>query len=160
MNLSEHFSLDEFIDSQTATRLSIDEQFSPPESVKENLKSLCEDVLEAVRSAVCFHLDSDVPIIINSGYRCERLNEAIGGAKISQHVKGQAADIKCFKLSTEELYQLIKNSGIIYDQLIQEFDKWIHISYTAVGENRKENLRAIKVSGVTKYISDVADRAV
>lgn len=155
MNLSDHFSIDEFIDSQTATRLSIDEQFSPPESVKENLKSLCEDVLEAVRGAVCFHLDSDTSIIISSGYRCERLNKAIGGAETSQHVKGQAADIKCFKLSVEEFYQLIKNSGIIYDQLIQEFDKWIHISYSAVGENRKQNLRAIKVNGVTKYINDV-----
>lgn len=155
MNLTEHFTLDEMLDSQTATRLGFDEQFSPPESIKENLKSLCE-VLEQVRGAASFHIDGNAPILISSGYRCERLNLAIGGVSTSQHCKGQAADIKCPKLTVEALYQLIKQSGILYDQCIQEFDRWVHISYTAVGENRRQNLRAIKIDGQTKYIPDVA----
>jgi hypothetical protein len=150
MNLSLHFTLEEMLASQTATRLSIDEQFSPPDSIRENLKALCESVLEPIRAGV------DSPIHISSGYRCERDNNAIGGAKTSQHTKGQAADISTANKTVEELYLLIKNSDIDFDQLIQEFDRWVHVSYTAVGVNRKECLRAIKVNGVTKYIPDNA----
>jgi len=148
MQLSENFTLEEMLDSQTAVRLGFDEQFAPDNSIKENLKALCTDVLEPVRSL------SGGLMRVSSGYRCERVNNAIGGAKTSQHVKGQAADATSNKLSVEELYLLIKESNIVFDQLIQEFGRWIHISYTAVGTNRRQCLRAIKVDGVTKYIPD------
>ena len=148
MNLSEHFTLDEMIDSQTAVRLGIDEQFSPPESIRENLKSLCVEVLEGIRAL------AECSVRVSSGYRCERANEAIGGAKTSQHTKGQAADISAKCLTTEELYTKVKQSDLQFDQLIQEFDRWVHVSHTAVGINRRQCLRAIKVDGVTKYIPD------
>ena len=149
MNLTEHFTLEELLDSQSAVRLGIDEQFAPAESIKDNLKALCIDVLEPIRTLI------NSPIRISSGYRCERVNKAIGGAETSQHVKGQAADISCKDLTTEELYKSIQESGIIFDQLIQEFGHWVHISYTSVAENRGQCLRAIKVDGQTRYIPDI-----
>lgn len=152
MQLSENFTLEEMTDSQTAVRLGIDEQFAPADGIKENLKSLCEDVLEPIRALL------DSPIRVSSGYRCERLNEAIKGAKTSQHVKGQAVDFTCKHWTVEETYSKIKESGLVFDQLIQEFGHWAHISYTPFGGNRRECLRAIKVDGVTKYIQDVSEK--
>lgn len=150
MNLTEHFTLEELLASQTAVRLGFEEQFTPPDSVKQNLKALCENVLEPLRVKL------GASINISSGYRCERDNTAIGGVNTSQHCKGQAADTSTPKLSVEEWHQFIKSSGIEFDQLIQEFDRWVHVSYTEVGKNRKQCLRAIKVDGVTKYIPDNA----
>lgn len=152
MQISEHFSIEELVDSQTATRQGYEEQFSPPYYIKDNLISLCGAVLEPLRAL------TGSAILISSGYRCERLNNAIGGAENSQHVKGQAADIKSATLTVEELYVKIKTSGIVFDQLIQEFGRWVHISYcSTTGENRGECLRAIKVAGETRYIPDNVD---
>jgi len=147
MELSENFTLEEMIDSQSAVRLGYDEQFSPPDSVKENLKALAVNVLQPIRNTL------GKPIHTSSGYRCLRVNKAIGGAETSQHVKGQAADITS-DMPVEELYILIKHSGIVFDQLIQEFGHWCHISYNPFGVNRQQCLRAIKVDGETKYIPD------
>lgn len=154
MNLTEHFTLEELVRSQAAVRHSFDEQFSPPDAIKENLTALCQFVLEPVRTALEFKHSRVIGIQITSGYRCPRANTAIGGAANSQHTKGQAADIHCNEITVEELYTFIKQSGIVYDQLIQEFGQWVHVSFTATGENRQQNLRAIKVDGVTKYIPD------
>lgn len=148
MKLTEHFTIEEMLDSQTAVRFGIDEQFSPPDYIKNNLLDLCSNVLEPVR------LLADCPIIISSGYRCNRVNELIGGAETSQHVKGQASDIYAVCMDVENLYQLIKSSGIEFDQLIQEFSRWVHVSYTPVGINRKQCLRAIKTESGVKYIDD------
>jgi len=146
MNLTKNFRLEELLRSQSATRLGIDEQFSPPDTVRDNLILLCQNVLEPVREII------EQPIHVSSGYRCPRLNELIGGARGSQHCKGQAADIEC-NLSAEQLYQIIKNSDIKYDQLIQEFGAWVHVSFSPF-QQRGERLRAIKVDGRVKYISD------
>lgn len=148
MQLSKNFTLEEMLDSQTAVRLSFDEQFSPPDSIKENLKALCENVLEPLRNKL------DSPIIISSGYRCERLNKTIGGAKTSQHLYGMAVDFTSVKDAVEFVFQVIKESDLEYDQVIQEFNKWVHVSYNPFGQNRNQCLRAVKVSGVTKYIPD------
>lgn len=146
MNISPHFTLEELLKSPTATRLGFDEQFSPPDSIKQNLTALCENVLEPLRAKL------GKPITITSGYRCERDNAAIGGAKNSQHVLGQAADIFVEGMSVEELFEFINNSGIPFQQHIQEFSQWNHISYNPIGEQKNEKLRAIKVDGQTKYI--------
>lgn len=150
MQLTEHFTLEELLTSQSAVRLGYDEQFAPPESIKENLKELCEKVLEPIR----VHLNASIHI--SSGYRCERVNSAIGGVNTSQHCKGQAVDMIAQGKTVEEVYQFIKSSGVIFDQCIQEFDHWVHISFTGVGVNRMQCLRAIKVDGVTKYIPDIS----
>lgn len=144
--LTEHFFLEEMLKSPTATRLGFEEQFAPPESIKQNLKALCENVLEPLRVKL------GKPITITSGYRCERDNAAIGGANNSQHVLGQAADILVNGMTVSEVFDFIKASGIPYDQNIHEFSEWNHISYNPIGAQRQERLKAIKVDGQTKYI--------
>lgn len=113
MVLSPHFTLQELSYSSTAIRKGIS---NIPSSIEiENLTALCHQLLEPLRA------DLDRPIKITSGYRCEKLNKLIGGAKNSQHIEGKAADIRVEGISTEELFQLIKDT-YDYDQLIQEFD--------------------------------------
>lgn len=135
--LSKNFTLNELIKSQTATRKSIDN--TPSQSVINNLKYLCENLLQPIREIVG-------PIIISSGYRSPKLNKSVGGAKNSQHVTGQAVDFEALNYSNIELGQIIEDSGLIFDQLIYEFVKktdpkagWIHISLTK-DINRKQIL--------------------
>ncbi len=144
MNLSLHFTLEEFIISQTAIRKNIDN--TPSKKEISALKLLCKKILEPLRIAI------EKPINISSGYRCVKLNTAIGGAKTSQHIKGEAADIGVKAFTTEQLYQYIKNSGLPFDQLIQEFDSWVHVSYR--NNPRSQCLRAVKQNGKTKYLAD------
>ncbi len=145
MQLSEHFSLDEFTLSQTAVRNGI--LNVPDEFAINNLKALSTNLLEPLRKTL------NKEIHISSGYRSHRVNKLVGGAKESQHIYGMAADISAKGMSTEELYQFIKSSGLSFDQLIQEFDRWVHVSYS-ISKNRNQCLRAKKVSGKTKYIID------
>lgn len=113
MELSKHFHLSEFVTSNTAIRKGIDN--TPSQEAISNLTKLCTQVLEPIR------VQLEKPIKITSGYRCEKLNRLIGGAKNSQHILGEAADIQSPNLTTEELFQFIKDH-FVYDQLIQEFD--------------------------------------
>lgn len=145
MKLSENFTLEEMLQSQTAVRLVVKEQFEPSHAVIENLKKLCVNVLEPLRILL------KMPINITSGYRCKRLNKLIGGANTSQHIQGKAVDFKVHGYDIEMLFDLISSSGIKFDQVIQEFDSWIHISFSD-GENRNEKLMAIKKGGKTQYI--------
>lgn len=142
--LSAHFKLGEMLVSQTAVRQEITEQFEPSQQVIDNLTALCVNVLQPLREMI------KKPVNVTSGYRCKRVNTAIGGAKKSQHLVGQAADINIKGKTTEALFQYIKNSGIPFDQLIQEFDSWVHVSYNSQG-NRGEVLRATKKNGKTVY---------
>ena len=86
MQLSKNFSLAELIRSNTAVTLGLDN--SPPKSVIDNLKTLCERILQPLRDFF------GVPITISSGYRCAALNKAVGGSSSSQHMTGEAADIQ------------------------------------------------------------------
>lgn len=143
--LSAHFSLHEVLTSQTAIRFRYDEQFEPSPQIVENLRQLSQQVLEPLRTAI------NVPVRVSSGYRCLRVNTKIGGSKTSQHMLGQAADIQVLSLSTEELFQWIRQQNVPFDQLIQEFDSWVHVSFSP--DPRRQILRAIKLSnGQTKYL--------
>jgi hypothetical protein len=144
MKLSPNFSLEEMTVSETAARKGINNV--PDEATITNLKQLCKYVLEPLRTLI------GVPLLVTSGYRSPALNKAIGGAKNSQHILGQAADTHCNKYTVEQLYQLVKKSGLPFDQLIQEFNSWVHISYVPNG--RGQCLRAIKVGGKTVYQKD------
>lgn len=145
MNLSEHFTLEELIRSEKAEELHIDN--TPPPFVIENLRHLCINVLEPLREKI------GKPIHITSGYRCPELNAAIAGsAKTSQHQLGEAADTHVDGMSVEEWFQFVKKSGVIYDQLIQEFDTWVHISHHDAP--RMMALRASKSNGQTSYTLD------
>ena len=148
MKLSENFSLQELIKSQTATRKGIDNTPSPGH--QDNLKSLCTHVLQPVRE----HFGRVVTV--SSGYRSPELCIAIGSKTTSQHAKGEAADFEIFGVSNKELADYI-NETLDYDQLILEYWKesdpnsgWVHCSFSA-GNNRKQYLRAYKEDGKTKY---------
>lgn len=130
MNLSEHFTLEEFTHSNTAIRLGIEN--TPSEKVIENLKRLCE-MLEQVRTYL------GKPISITSGYRCAELNKAIGGQPNSQHQLGCAADIKVGTLTPDQVVRKIIETNIQYDQLIREFDSWTHISITNTPDQTPRN---------------------
>jgi zinc D-Ala-D-Ala carboxypeptidase len=119
MQLTQHFHLSEFTDSNYATRHGIKNLPSP--NIIGNLKTLAE-ALERVRSLLGY------PISISSGYRNPELNRGIGGASHSAHLYGYAADFICPQFGTpKEIVKLIKNSGIKYDQIIEE-GRWIHLS--------------------------------
>jgi len=141
MKLSEHFDLSEFTVSQEAVRKGIDNVAT--DSIIECLRDLCTHILEPIRDL------AGKPLSITSGYRSPGLNAAIGGSITSQHCKGEAADFHAQGYTTEELFQLVKSSNIPYDQLLQEYGSWIHVSYRPNG--RKQALYAVMENGVTKY---------
>lgn len=119
MNLSAHFGLDELTQSEYAERHGLDNK--PDAKTVENLRRLAL-LLEQVR-VVC-----GVPIIVSSGYRSPQVNAGVGGQKTSQHVFGCAADIRGLGMPVEDIMKKIVGSKIEYDQLIREFDSWVHIS--------------------------------
>ena len=122
MNLSPHFTLEEFTQSQTAARKGISNV--PPPAVVEVLK-LTALGLEGVRTLL------GNPITVNSGYRSPELNKAIGGVGKSQHVTGEAVDFICPGFGAPvDVCKAIVRSGLKFDQLIQE-GTWTHISFSA-----------------------------
>lgn len=144
MNISQNFTLEELLRSETASRKNVSEQWTPSDAVKDNLKKLCDNVLEPLRSFV------GKPLIITSGYRCKRVNKLVGCSPTSQHTEGKAADFHVSGMTVESLFKFIINLDLEFDQIIQEFDAWVHISFNA-GKNRNEILRATKKGGKTVY---------
>lgn len=123
MQLSENFRLKVFTNSATALRLGI--KNIPGVKEIENIERLCSTILQPVRERF------GKPIKITSGFRCPRLNKAVGGSKSSQHLYGEAADIVCG--NNFELWNLIKSmieeKTITVGQLINEKNlNWIHVS--------------------------------
>jgi hypothetical protein len=140
------FDLIDYTYSNTAIRIGIE---NIPTGIEySNIIELHEYLIPKL-----LKLFNNAKINITSGYRCTQLNKAIGGSSTSQHCKGQAIDIQVQGYTTEQVYVSIKNSGILFDQLIQEFDSWVHISYLSKN-NRKQKLRAIKINGKTIYKND------
>lgn len=140
MKLTEHFTIEEMTLSEYAARLGIDN--SPSPAALQNLKILCEKVLEPLRNVL------QRPVIVTSGYRCELVNKGIGGSPTSQHMTGQAADIIVPGVQVFELFQIISRT-LNYDQVICEFDTWVHVSYC--DKNRFEKLIAKSANGKTVY---------
>lgn len=139
-----YFSIVELCHSDYAIANSIDN--SPSEYVKQNLQALIGNILDPLRIAV------NSPIIVSSGYRSPALNKALGGANTSQHLRGQAADIKSKIIKPALLCQIIIDLKLPFDQLINEFDQWVHVSYNA-HRKRGEYLKASKSNGKTVYHS-------
>lgn len=147
MKLSRSFDLEEFLVSQEATRKGIDNQ--PTAEHLINLQLLAQNTMQPIRDLM------QKPVVISSGYRSEALNRAVGGAKNSQHTRGEACDFIVPGVPVKVLCGMIIGSGIEFDQLICEFNKWVHISYSKV-KNRKEILTAVKGSdGKTQYLSGI-----
>lgn len=121
MQLSKNFSLEELTHSDLATRKGINND--PTSNIINNLGRLAQ-LLEQVRKMV------GRPITVSSGYRCPELNKAVGGQPNSQHMQGCAADIRALNMTPDQLVKAIINTDIQFDQLIREFDSWVHISVT------------------------------
>lgn len=123
---TKNFSYDELVASSTAKRLGLDN--TPNEVEKEKLRKLAETILQPIRDAW------KAPIIINSAYRSEAVNKAVGGVKNSQHRLGEAADITIgSKDRNKKLFnfivKLINQKKIYVGQLIDEYGyQWVHIS--------------------------------
>jgi uncharacterized protein YcbK (DUF882 family) len=130
--MTEDFTLQEFTRSRTATRLGIDN--TPDESAIENLNRLCQQFLQPVRN----HFGE--PIIITSGYRCPKLNEAVGGVPDSYHVTGEAADFTLVHMPATDAFNIIHRSlDVPYTELIYypQEDR-LHVGVT--GENSQQTL--------------------
>lgn len=133
-----YFSLAELAYSERAQELGIDN--TPTPEARANLIALIDAVLDPAREAL------GLPITVNSGYRCEQLNndKKVRGSKTSQHLTGQAADIVLGSKSTQENKQLHDwiASNCEFDQLINEYNySWVHVSYRRDRRNRKELLK-------------------
>lgn len=143
MKLSPHFDLSEMITSREAVSKGIDN--TPTEEIIENLRWWANN-MEAVRAELGH------PIVVTSGYRCQRLNEAVGGVLNSDHVYGLAGDFICPGFGTPaQICDRLAFSGIPYKQLILEYDAWVHMSFPPPGVTpRRQRLR--KVYGVPGYL--------
>jgi len=149
MQLSKNFTLNELTKSQEALRYGIDN--TPNEEHIQNLKILCEKILQPLRD---FY---GMPVSISSGYRSTALCVAIGSSPTSQHTRGEAADFEIFGVPNKELADFIV-SNLDYDQCILEFwnenepnSGWVHCSYSSK-YNRRQYLKAEKVSGKIVYL--------
>lgn len=125
--MTEFFTKSELTRSDTARIRGIDNTPTPEASAA--LDALMWNVLDPIRRMW------GKPIIVNSGYRCPKLNAAIGGSATSQHMKGEAADITAGDpTKNKELFDMIAQSAIPFDQLIDEKNyRWIHVSYRPNG---------------------------
>lgn len=139
MQLSEYFTLAEFTVSQEAARKGISN--TPPAFAMANLKFLAKN-MDKVRAAL-----GNNPIHVSSAYRSPELNRAIGGAAKSQHVEGLACDFTCSGFGgTWNVCSAIIEAGLKFDQLIHEYDHWVHISFVPSG-GRSETLFINRDSG-------------
>lgn len=119
MNITPHFTLEELTASETAERNGWDN--TPGEAELANLKRLA-NLLEQVRALV------NKPVMVNSAYRSKKVNDAVGSKDTSQHRLGCAADIRVPGMTPDQVCRAVIASGIAYDQIIREFDRWTHIS--------------------------------
>lgn len=168
-NLSEHFTMEEFIYSETARAYHIKNY---PTSAHANvIKHTCVYLLEPLRTLLCQRYNKTVCIRITSGYRSQALNTKVGGSKTSQHSKGEAADIEAYYkdngngkkviISYTTLYNLIKlwvrEGRLSVDQCIEEKSGdavWVHVSHSAAGKTR-DRKQFLKYNGKS-YMLDTS----
>lgn len=128
-----YFTMSELTSSHTARRKGIDN--TPNAAQRAALTALVANILDPLREAY------GKPIVVTSGFRCPRLNRAVGGVAKSQHMKGEAADIRTLSdrpSDNKKLFDLIIKLGLPYDQCIDEYGyNWIHVSYTSQGNRRQ-----------------------
>jgi zinc D-Ala-D-Ala carboxypeptidase len=148
MKLTNNFSLAEMIKSETALRHGIDN--TPGQAEIDNLRMLCEQILQPVRDAY------GRGVKVNSGYRSPDVNARVGGSRTSDHCKGQAADIEIPGIPNADLAQYIADN-FDFTQLILEFytpgvpdSGWVHVSYNPANL-KKQVLTAMRENGKTVY---------
>lgn len=138
--ISKYFTIEEMTASDYAVRNNIEN--IPNNQERSNLSILANVILDKIRELVGV-------TVVSSGFRCKKVNDGIGSGDYSQHPKGEAADLVFPCQDLKFIFDKIKNSTIQYDQLIFEFGRWIHVSYSA--NPRRECLIAYKENGKTVY---------
>ena len=130
------FTMSELLKSEIAEKYNISN--IPDKQSLDNMLTLIIECLQPIRNFI------DKPMIISSGYRSPRLNghPLINGAQNSQHVTGQAVDFTIKGMTPKQIIEMIKRSGVEYDQVINEHNIWVHISYNK-GKNRKQVLEVL-----------------
>lgn len=140
VRLGKYFYLSEFCRSEYATRHGI--IIDPPPHIIESLRGLVVNVLDPLRQEIG-------PIHVSSGYRPVLVNQKIGGSRTSQHILGQAADIMSDHMSVMGVFDTIRRMRLPYDQVIDEYGSWVHVSYGP--RHRRQELLARRVNGQTQY---------
>jgi uncharacterized protein YcbK (DUF882 family) len=141
MNLTEHFTLEEL--THTDHR---EFDNTPNADETANLNRLAS-FLEQVKTVL-----GGKPVMINSAFRCKQVNDAVGSKDTSQHRIGCAADLRIPGMTPDEVVQAIIASGIGYDQVIREFDRWTHISVPSHPENKpRQQALIIDKAGTRAY---------
>jgi uncharacterized protein YcbK (DUF882 family) len=144
MKLSENFSLEELTNSETAARNNWDN--TPNATELANLVRLAA-FLEEVKTVL-----GGKPVMINSAFRSKIVNDAVGSKDTSQHRIGCAADIRVPNMTPDEVVKAVIASGIGYDQIIREFDRWTHISVpNTAGDTPRRQSLIIDKTGTKPY---------
>lgn len=136
-----YFSLGEMIRSDTARRLGIDN--TPPDSIKNNLTLFIEKVLDPIRE------DWGSPIIVSSGYRCPKLNKAVGGVNTSGHLYGFCADLQVkgdLRKFSNFVIEWMKEHHMKFDQIIWEKSgnvTWLHFCW--IGKDGKQRMKCFDI---------------
>jgi len=145
MQISQHFTLEELTFSEIALRNNIDN--TPDNIIIGNLTRLA-NLLEQVRTLI------GKPIRVNSAYRSLIVNKLVGGQSNSQHCLGCAADIRIDGMTPNQIIKVIMDSNIQYDQIIREFDSWVHISIpNGEGYVPRHNAYIIDKNGTRPYLA-------
>ncbi|MEN1995323.1 D-Ala-D-Ala carboxypeptidase family metallohydrolase [Stenotrophomonas bentonitica] len=119
----------------------------PNQAEVASLRSLAEMILQPLRDAL------GKPVRVNSAFRSEAVNRVVGGTATSQHRLGQAADIHVPGMTSVEVAKKIVALGLPFDQVIEEFGSWVHVSYGP--RRRRQQLTAVKRSGKTVYVQGI-----
>ena len=147
--LSEHFSLDELVASQTAAREGIDN--TPDAAALRNLRSLAQ-VLEQLRGKL-----GSYAVAVSSGYRSKALNTAIGGSSSSAHMLGSAVDFIVPQFGTVlQTAKAVAASGIDFDQVIYEYGRWVHLGLAQPGATPRRQL--LSIGSQKKYVSGLTSQ--
>ena len=130
------FTMSELLKSDVAAKYNISN--IPDKQSLDNMLILICECLQPIRNYI------DKPMNISSGYRSPRLNghPLINGSQTSQHLTGQAVDFTIKGMTPKQIIEKVKGSGVEYDQLINEHNIWVHISYNK-GKNRKQVLEIL-----------------
>lgn len=144
--LTKNFGLAELTKSQTASRRGLDN--TPTPQVEKNLKNLAETILQPLREKL------GKPIVINSGYRSPAVNSAVGGSATSAHRFGHAVDLIApgyaggdVKKLCQYIVKFLKDNNIAFDQVIYEFDAWVHIGIKSGNNKQRGQVITINKKG-------------
>ncbi len=127
-----NFKISELIKSDSATKNNISNM--PDINSLDNLLDLIFYCLQPIRDKI------KKPMIITSGFRSNLVNKLVKGVSNSQHLKGQAADFIINGMTPTQIIEKIKTYNIDFDQLINEYDRWVHVSYNK-NNNRRQILK-------------------